>query len=607
MRRKLNIVALLVITNVALLLAAAGVGWNMSRRYDELFYAFNARNSQKVADASVADLAWHEYAQSLTDIGRNIGQSEALRKMLADKNATGIQDALADEFHRGVISSGQVKVIGLSLYDATMEPVGEVWLGNTPKLPPAVRDAVAKRDGMDRLKILSRVWQDSDEPRFSAFVPVGGLRLAGYVGVHADPIHALDTLDERLGMAIEIRASDTGRKLLAPANFKIPPSAKTREDMLAVNDPQGLPIASLRVTQDVTDLSRQLDTAALWSFGIFILICGGMSGGAVVLVARFIGQVRRREAAAQHELEHGRQEKADAEKARQLAAQAAEASRRAELLRLADSFESNVKSVAEFVPRASAETTDNAASLAAVAQQASKLAEAASSASDQAFANVKSVADASGELSRSIDEITHQVTQSSDIASKAVAEANETTEAMRNLAGSAQKIGEVVGLIKAIAGQTNLLALNATIEAARAGEAGRGFAIVASEVKLLAAQTAKATEEIAAQIEAIQTSTQYAGAAIERVGQTINAISGIATNVTTAVTQQSAATSGIALSVKSAVGGAHEVATNITGVHKAAAETGQVAEKVLTASRELSRQAVSLHNEVERFLRTVRA
>jgi len=188
-----------------------------------------------------------------------------------------------------------------------------------------------------------------------------------------------------------------------------------------------------------------------------------------------------------------------------------------------------------------------------------------------------------------------------------VAEAKETNEAMRGLAGATQKIGEVVDLIRAIAGQTNLLALNATIEAARAGEAGKGFAVVASEVKLLAGQTAKATEEITGQIEAIQSSTQYAAAAIERVGQTINEISGIAANVTVAVERQGAATAGIAHSVEKAVSGAQDVAGNIAGVDKAAAETSRVAETVLATSRELTRQADSLHSEVQRFLRTVRA
>jgi methyl-accepting chemotaxis protein len=178
---------------------------------------------------------------------------------------------------------------------------------------------------------------------------------------------------------------------------------------------------------------------------------------------------------------------------------------------------------------------------------------------------------------------------------------------MTSLADTAQKIGEVVGLINAIAGQTNLLALNATIEAARAGEAGKGFAVVASEVKSLATQTAKATEEISAQIGAIQASTRNAADAIERVGRTITEISGIANNVAAAVEQQGAATQEIAFNVSRAATGAHDAAANITGVREAAAETGEVADQVLASSRELASQADTLHREVDRFLATVRA
>ncbi len=607
MRFKLNIVHLLAVANTVLLLSATGVGWDMTRRYSELMFGFNARNAQKIADVGVSDLVWRQQTNLIADVGRNIEQSEVLRKMLTDQNAAAVHAGLADEFHRGAISSGQVRVLGLSLYDATMNMVGEAWSGPVAAVPLDARNAVSKREGIDRLKILWRVWQDGDEPRLTAFVPVGGLHPVGYLGVHADPLHALATLDQRLGMAVEILSIGSGRRLLAPDNFKVPAAAALREDVLAVHGPEGQSIASLRVTQDVTDLIGALDAAALRSLGIFVLICGTISVGCVLFVARFIGQVRRREAGAQSELEQRRREKVEADEAKQIAQQVAQTNRRAELLRLADIFQANVKSVAQFVFSASTQTTANAETLALAAQRASKLAEAAADASDQALANVKSVAAVSEQLSGSISEIARQVTHSGHIADKAVAEANESIEAVRSLTGAAQKIGEVVDLIKAIASQTNLLALNATIEAARAGEAGKGFAIVASEVKLLATQTAKATEEISAQIEAIRSSTHYAAAAIERVGQTINEVSGIATNVAVAVKEQSAATAGIAHGAGKAAGGAHDVAANIAGVDKAVAETSEVAEMVLTTSRELTRQADSLHNEVERFLHTVRA
>jgi methyl-accepting chemotaxis protein len=317
--------------------------------------------------------------------------------------------------------------------------------------------------------------------------------------------------------------------------------------------------------------------------------------------------VKRRETAAEADREQQRVERGEAVEARQHAERETAAARHTELLHLADTFETNVKSVVQFVASASAQTTANAEALTVTAQRAAELAGAAAGASSQAFESVNTVADRSEELSAAAAEITHQVTRSSNIATKAVEEANQTNQVMRGLANSADKIGEVVGLINAIAGQTNLLALNATIEAARAGAAGKGFAVVASEVKSLATQTAKATEEISAQINAIQSSTRSAADAIERVSRTITEISDIASSVATAVGQQGVATHDITENVSRAALGAREAATNISGVREAAAETGHVADDVFKASRELAERAETLHQEVDRFLVTVRA
>ncbi len=607
MTRKLNLVHLLAIATTVMLLAAAGVGWDMSRRYVGLVYDFNARNTQRIADAGVADLAWREYAAAVSDIGRQVAQNAALRTALTDKDGAALKSMLADEFGRGAISSGQVKALGLSTYDATMAPVAESWRGEPGTLPAAVRDAVAKREGGERLKLIWRVWMDGDEPRLSAFVPVGGLRLVGYVGIHADPIHALTSLDERLGMAVEILARGGSRTLLAPTNFQIPADAKVRENRLAVHAPDGEAIADLKVQQDVTVLSNALDEAALWSFSIFILICGSIGAGSVVFVALFIRQVRRRETAANAEIEAQRQQQKEADVARQNGEREAEARRRADLLKLADTFEASVKSVVEIVSSTSTQATASAEVLTGTADRTSTLAVAVANASDQASANVQAVASASEELSGSIAEISRQVAQSSAIAGQAVEDAKETSQTVQALSEAAQKIGDVVKMISDIAGQTNLLALNATIEAARAGEAGRGFAVVASEVKSLATQTSKATQDIATQIADIQASTGRAVTAIQRIDETIAQISEASTSIAAAIEQQGAATQEIARNVQEAASGTREVAGNIGGVREAATETGNVAGTVLQASRELSRQAAALRGEVDQFLTTVRA
>jgi methyl-accepting chemotaxis protein len=217
------------------------------------------------------------------------------------------------------------------------------------------------------------------------------------------------------------------------------------------------------------------------------------------------------------------------------------------------------------------------------------------------------VAAAAEELAASIGEIGRQVTQSSKITGQAVVDAQRTDAIVRALAEGAEKIGHVVGLISTIAGQTNLLALNATIEAARAGDAGKGFAVVASEVKSLANQTAKATEEIGAQIAQIQAATKEAVAAIRNITGTIEQVSAISVSIAAAIEQQDAATAEIARNVQQTAQSAQSVTATISGVSQAANDTGAAAEQVLGAASGLSTQAEQLNDEVHRFVADVRA
>jgi methyl-accepting chemotaxis protein len=233
--------------------------------------------------------------------------------------------------------------------------------------------------------------------------------------------------------------------------------------------------------------------------------------------------------------------------------------------------------------------------------------EAVTGASEEASANVQTVAAASEELSQSIAEISRQVTSAAGIASRAVAETRQTDSTVQSLAETAGRIGEVVKLISAIAGQTNLLALNATIEAARAGEAGKGFAVVASEVKSLANQTAKATEEISAQIVAVQNVTKEAVAAIKRIGGTIGEVSAVATSIATSVEQQGAATQEITRNTQHAARRTKDVSDNIGGVADGTNDTGAAAQGVKSAADALTVQAERLRGHVKDFLDKIRA
>ena len=266
-----------------------------------------------------------------------------------------------------------------------------------------------------------------------------------------------------------------------------------------------------------------------------------------------------------------------------------------------------VKDVVGIVASAASELEATAQSMSATAEETSQQSAAVASASEQATNNVNSVASASEQLATSISEISRQVTHSTEIATRAVAEAEQTNETVKTLAEASQKIGAVVALINDIASQTNLLALNATIEAARAGEAGKGFAVVASEVKSLANQTAKATEEIAAQISTVQGVTDDAVRAIEGIGGTISQVSETATTIAAAVEEQGAATAEISRNVQEASAGTQEVTSNINGVAEAAGETGRSVSEVLESAGSLSKHAESLRGEVDAFLKNIGA
>ena len=382
------------------------------------------------------------------------------------------------------------------------------------------------------------------------------------------------------------------------------------------------------------DLDAKLRPVVL-ALGLATLLIGAISGTAAWLIGRSISRPLRQLGACMHALAEGElgEEipgvgrgdevgamaatvqifKDNAVRVRELEKSEADTragaanERRTVMENIANDFERSVNGIVRSVSMAAAGMQSTAESMTATASDASARAATVGAASESASNNVETVAAAAEELSSSVAEISRQVARSSEIATKAVGDAELTNATVKALSTGAEKIGEVVKLIHSIAAQTNLLALNATIEAARAGESGRGFAVVASEVKALANQTAKATEEISAQVAAMQTSTSDAVAAIGGITQTIAEMSEITAGISASIEQQGEATREIARNIQSVAAGSSEINAHIGSVTSAAEATGAAAGDVLSNARELDNQSGALRSAVDGFLAKVRA
>lgn len=592
---------LLVLTIVVILTAASWVGWRLTKSYESFIADFQRQQAVELVGVATDELLWNRYEAFGIELAQSVARNKELAKAMKSGDAEAVAAIFTDEFHQGLVSEGRVSLLGFSAYDTKGALKGEAWLDEAANkaMPADMLARVTGREGAERLESMSIARTTDRGPILTIFAPVGGLRLTGYVAAHIDLIYGLKTLDTRLGMSVELNQLNDGPTLKVLDHVSFDTDAITNEFHVPISMRTGEPLLDLKLKTNVTELATKLADKRVEFFLLFLSVAGtaGVVGIAIVSIALFRG--KRREAVMNAAVEAARQaeeEERTANAARQakLEEEKAEELRRS-VLDLCDHLENDLESVVSMVSSQTTAMRGDAGTLSQTVQRISTMMASVSSSAQEANGNIQTVAAATEELASSSKEIGARVMESASIASQAVSSAEATDGTVRTLAEAAQKIGEVTTLIQDIAEQTNLLALNATIEAARAGEAGRGFAVVASEVKSLANQTAQATDEIGNQIKAIQTAADDTVGAIGGITDEIGNINQIVTAIASAVEEQAAATQEIARN-------SQEASSGIQSVTESAVGTSDETQSVAGIATQLEGTTTAVGDQIEEML-----
>ncbi|MEZ5826220.1 MAG: methyl-accepting chemotaxis protein [Geminicoccaceae bacterium] len=575
-----KLIAMLAASKVLIISAAAALGLYATVTFEDLAFDFYSNSTHRLLQSVVDSQLWSNHRDLVVETASSLAATEAFRDTLKNGSGPALDVAVKQLRRGGAIGQNEILDAALIAYDTDMKPMSSVFRNDPLDLPAPLVEQMLARDGKDKRRPFVVSWLDAGQPRLSAVVPVGGLRVLGYLGLHVDPLHGLHEVERQLDGKVTLLNLEDGSELAVYDEIEFASDAKIRSYGNRLVDLDGQPFAEYRLSADASTLTNRLhaiENRVGLAFAVIALVIGG---GAVLLFARFARRseaeaIRAKEAEAEFEL-------AQREALDQLNRE------------LADRLE---QGVGQMIARLTTLThtmreNSNAASEAAGSSQ--EAVSAAREKADNTASIIEDLAKVGEELQRSISEISAQSVSVLSAASATRGESEQARTAISDLSQAIGEIGEVAAMISDIADRTNLLALNATIEAARAGDAGRGFAVVAQEVKSLAVQTSDATAKIITLQNKVNVEARAMEQNIEQIGASAAEIDNSLTAISGAIEEQTAVTGSVAQSIARA-------ASNADGLkcsHDTAEDATSLAER---SSTEVGERSVELAEGLDKL------